>query len=97
MSTLDKAIKTCDSADVYQAAKYLWTWEDGNVARDIFNDVLMRVPKNAGLETREEAYAWAKKEALKELDKFYSDLQKKVNEMLKSGYSKNKSGISSVK
>lgn len=94
---LDKAIKTIDavsSSTINDYARYLWRWEGGtDLPSELIGSLIREAPFESVPENRNKAYAWASKEALKELDSVYSKLKAEVNSLLKKGYEANKRRI----
>ena len=94
MKAIDKAIRMTDSidgVDIKHIAKYLWTWEDGGVARTIDTYLEKKAPKN--IKTGEEFDQWAKTQYSSALNSVYNELKKEVNRMLESGYKANKNEL----
>ena len=102
-TTMDEAIKMCDakahdSVDIEHIADYLWTWVSGrDVARELFDEGLDKYSGPHDPEHKKEAYEFARKYAVSELNKVYSKLKSVVEKRLKEGFETNKRLIDSYK
>lgn len=98
-SALDEAIRTTDrmfNAD--QFADYLWRFADGReIASMLLNEGLDKYSGPHDKEHKEEAYAFAKQYAMKELENFTKQVRSAVEKRLKDGYSNAKNSIISAK
>lgn len=106
MKAIDKAVKLCNKTirttdrqfNADRLADYLWKFAEGReIASMLLNEGLDKYSGPHDPEHKEEAYAFAKQYAMKELENLTKQVRSAVEKRLKDGYANAKNYISAAK
>lgn len=89
LDSIEKVERVFDSKyDVNNAAKYLWTFEEGKPTfLDPIISEAVSYASSKGAKTKDEARKYVVEYASKEFESAYKDLKREVDNILKKGYS----------